>query len=60
MYTVSKRDTELHSRFVIPPGGGDRVGSHELSPWEAILMEKTRNMRGPSKSKLASSEQDRE
>lgn len=49
----------MRIRFVLPPGGGDGVGSNKLSPWEALLMETTRNTKVPGESKLASSEHDR-
>lgn len=54
MYSGNKQGIKLNIRFVLPPGGDSGVGSNKLSPGEALLMEKTRNLKVQSKTELES------
>lgn len=58
MYSVNKRGVELNIRFVLPPGGGGGTGTNKLSPEEALMMEKTRNLNVQNKTKLEGSQHD--
>lgn len=58
MYSISKEGIKLNIRFVLPPGGDSGVSSNKLSPGEAFLIEKTRNLKVQSKTELESNEPD--